>query len=113
MEQIHSKLRRAVNGYIHWCPGCNESHILPDTWQFNGNIESPTFHPSFKHTGISREFIDGNWTGNWIKDANGIVIQRLCHYMLTNGVLHYCVDCSHELVGQSVPLPDLPEHMRD
>ena len=63
-------------------------HPLPDGWTFDGNLEAPTFSPSFKHT--------------W---QNG----RVCHYILTAGMLNYCGDSTHALAGQSIPLPVLPE----
>lgn len=64
-------------------------HPLPDSgWTFSGNTDSPTFSPSFKHT----------WGEN-----------KVCHYILTDGVLQFCGDSNHELAGQSIPLPDLPE----
>lgn len=93
MSQVSSKLRRLVNGYAHWCPGCEEDHPLPDGWDFNGNLESPTFTPSFKHSGYNR------------RHQNFV-----CHYVLTDGILNFCADCTHALKSTSVPLPDLPSH---
>ncbi len=87
MSQVSSVLRRSQDGYMHWCPGCKEMHRLPDTWKFNGNLEYPSFEESFNH-GNSKE--------------------KICHYVLTNGVLNFCNDCTHALKGQSVPLPKLP-----
>jgi Family of unknown function (DUF6527) len=86
MSQVSSKLRRGEGRYFHWCPGCVETHPLPDGWAFDGNLDSPTFTPSFKH--------------DW---GNG----KVCHYILTAGVLNFCSDSTHGLAGQSVPLPDL------
>lgn len=113
MGQVSSKLRRGVGGYFHWCPGCQEMHILPDSWNFNGNLEFPTFTPSFKHTGHQIVVVEGHWTGEWVRDANGNTIPSCCHYILTNGQLNYCGDCTHSLSGQSIPLPELPPHVRD
>lgn len=84
-----TKMRRGPTQYFHWCPGCEEFHPLPDGWTFNGNLESPTFSPSFKHT-----------------INNG---KAVCHYILTAGQLNFCGDCTHDLAGQSVPLPMLPK----
>lgn len=83
-------LRRAAEegGYFHWCPACEGLHRLPDTWTFDGNLERPSFQPSFHH-----------------RRGNG----RVCHYVLTAGVLHFQADCTHALAGQSVPLPPIPE----
>ena len=114
MGQVSSKLRRGAGGYFHWCPACEEMHHLPDSWQFNGNIESPTFSPSFKHEGVRvTKDANGEWTGDWVRDVNGHTIPYICHYILTNGILNYCGDCTHGLKGQAVPLPDLPEFYRD
>jgi hypothetical protein len=114
MGQVSSKLRRYTGGYAHWCPGCEEMHRLPDTWQFNGNLESPTFSTSFKHDGqqiTKNEF--GEWTGDWVRDTAGNTIPWCCHYIVTNGILNFCGDCTHSLKGQQIPIPDLPEWLRD
>ena len=113
MAQISTKLRKIQGGYAHWCPGCEEMHQLPDSWTFDGNLENPTFSPSFKHTGVQTVIVNGEWTGEWVRDASGNAVPSVCHYILTAGQLNYCSDCTHKLVGQSVPLPVLPNFMRD
>lgn len=111
--QVSAKLRRAEGGYLHWCPGCGEMHLLPDGWTFDGNLEAPTFSPSFLHRGYKRVFADGRWTGEWQKDTGGNPIPMVCHYILTAGVLHFCGDSQHHFAGQSMPLPDLPLYLQD
>lgn len=127
MGKPNNYLRRAFNydgvgllGYSHWCPACKETHPFAvdvplrngARWSFNGNFETPSFHPSMN---ISvGPFPDGR-------------IER-CHYFLKagaelNGVMpevdasrsyiQFLGDCTHELKGQVVPLPELPEHLRD
>lgn len=113
MGQVSSTLRRCKGGYSHWCPGCEQMHILPDSWTFDGNLEKPTFSPSFKHSGILRPFVVGEWVGEWVRDENGNTIPFVCHYILTAGVLNFCGDCTHALVGKSIPLPKLPEGLTD
>lgn len=113
MGQVSSKLRRGQGAYFHWCPGCQEMHPLPDSWAFDGNLESPTFTPSFKQEGVQRVFINGKWTGAWKRDAEGKTIPFICHYILTGGVLNFCSDSTHSLAGQSLPLPDLPPELTD
>lgn len=109
MSRVSSKLRRQSNGYAHWCPACGETHPLPDGWEFDGNLECPTFTPSFKHTGAQRIVTErGDWTGEWKRDANGKPLAGVCHYVLTAGVLNFCNDCTHAMAGKAVPLPDLP-----
>ncbi len=102
MAQVSSKLRRVEGGYSHWCPGCEEMHRLPDSWKFDDNLESPTFTPSFKHSGV-----------HWARDVQGNTVPFICHYVLTAGVLNFCSDCTHSLAGKVVPLPDLPREFQD
>lgn len=113
MNQVSSKLRRVNGGFAHWCPGCEEIHVLPDSWKFNGNLGSPSFVPSFKHSGVRRIFVDGNWTGNWKRDGDGNTVPLACHYILTDGQLNFQKDCSHQLASKVVPLPNLPAGFTD
>lgn len=88
-------------------------HVLPDTWSFNGNLESPSFTPSFSHSGVQRIYQNGVWTGEWIRDLNGNLVNYVCHYVVTDGMLNFCGDCTHPLSGKIVPIPDLPDGYRD
>jgi len=107
VSQVSSKLRRGETQYFHWCPGCNEMHPLPDGWSFNGDLERPTFSPSFSQTSTRYE----SYTEAGI--GVGERTKFVCHYILTNGVLNFCGDSMHVLAGQSVPLPPLPEGFTD
>jgi hypothetical protein len=105
--QVSAKLRACGGGsgdLAHWCPGCEEMHVLPwkrGGWTFSGDLAAPTFAPSFKHS----------WRG---MSADGITpVDKTCHYVLAAGVMHFCGDCTHALVNQSVPLPDLPTELLD
>lgn len=112
--QVSSKLRRTANGYSHWCPACEEMHQLPDSWTFvNHDLERPTFTPSFLHTGVRAIWRDGEWTGEFVRDAAGKPVPLRCHYILTDGILNFCADCAHAMAGKSVSLPDLPVELRD
>lgn len=113
MSQVSSRLRRVAGGYAHWCPGCEEIHRLPDGWEFDGNLEAPTFRPSFKHEGHITEKVDGKWTGDWVRDGNGNLVPFVCHYVVTSGAIQYCADSTHSLAGKTIPMPVLPEHLRD
>lgn len=112
MGQVSTFLRRVQGGFAHWCPACEEMHRLPDGWIFNGNLERPTFTPSFKHTGVQSEVKDGKWTGEYIRDSAGKPLPWCCHYILTDGMLDFCSDCTHNLRGR-VPLPPLPADYQD
>jgi len=89
-------MRRAEGCYLHWCPGCEEVHPLPDNWSFDGNLEAPTFNPSFRRT------LPHHDTG----------ITDVCHYFLHAGQLQFLSDCTHKLAGQTVPLPSFQEGPR-
>ena len=113
MSRVSDKLRRGDGRYFHWCPACEELHQLPDRWEFDGDLENPTFKPSFRHTGIQTKKINGKWNGEWIRDSNGNTIPYVCHYVLTAGILYYCEDCTHQMANQSIPLPPLPGYEED
>lgn len=87
--------------------------MIPDTWGFDGSLEKPTFNPSVKITGKKRVIVNGQWTGEWVRDAAGSAVDECCHYNLTAGQLHFHGDSTHGLKGTIVPLPDLPLHLRD
>jgi hypothetical protein len=114
MGQISAKLRRTETGHSHWCPGCLEMHVIPDSWQFDGNLDRPTFAPSVTLSGKRRVFdANGRWTGEWIRDEAGNPIDYVCHYFLREGQLQFQNDCTHALRNQTVPLPDLPDYFQD
>jgi len=115
MGQLSSRLRSSRAGrHAHWCPGCEEMHVIPARgWTFDGNVETPSFHPSVKHTGLRTVVVDGRWTGEWVLDAAGTPIPHCCHYFLTAGELRFCSDSTHPLAGRTVALPELPAHLAD
>jgi hypothetical protein len=110
MSRVSDKLRRVEGGYAHWCPGCGEHHKIPDSWDFNGDVEVPTFSPSVRITGVQTvQDSFGRWTGEWVYGPDGKALPYCCHYFLTRGMLLFCADSTHALAGQTVPLPGLPE----
>jgi hypothetical protein len=123
MGQASAVLRRMTNGFSHWCPGCEEMHVIytarPNEypngpcWTFDGNAERPTFNPSVKITGKKTVKVNGKWTGEWVRDANGKAVDECCHYFLHEGVLKFCSDSTHALAGKNVPLPALPDFLKD
>ena len=81
------------------CPGCQREKFLwlkpeqsPDghSWHFTGTVESPTFHPSV----LSVE--------DWPEEEGG---RRVCHSWVKAGMVQFLGDSTHELRGQTVPLP--------
>lgn len=93
-----------------YCPGCNRMHEISDKdggWQFNGDFENPTFSPSVLVKGT-----------HWITDEgieivrNGGEVERrkfICHSFVKNGHIQYLNDSTHDLAGQTIELPEVPE----
>lgn len=120
MSLATPKLRRTERGFAHWCPACGEMHLLycDEThihagWRMtNADIHHPSFSPSYKHEGKQTvKDATGRWTGEWVTDpATGRALDFCCHYIITDGNIHYCADCTHSMSGQTIPMPDIPEH---
>ncbi len=101
-----------------WCPGCQETHRVPvgegpgPRWGFNGNHEAPTFTPSLLVR--SGHFVPGHAPQDpcWCQpDADGTdwgFACKQCHSFITDGRIQFLDDCSHELRGQTVPMPPWP-----
>lgn len=96
--------------YQVFCPGCKETHTIhvngkkngsKATWSFDMNLEAPTFSPSINlRTG---KYADPDWQE---PDEPGIW-SVICHSFIRNGIISFLNDCTHELKGQSVVLPDI------
>lgn len=111
--QVSSVLRRYLGGYSHWCPGCEEMHVISDDWSFNGNLDQPTFYPSIKVTGKETIKENGQWIGGWVRDAEGNALDSCCHYFIVDGRIQFCSDSTHKLAGLTVPIPELPSWLTD
>lgn len=88
------------------CPGCEMAHMIAvkdppagvanstttgPRWEFNGDLDSPTFSPSIL-------------THNPHKSR-----KRRCHSFIRDGRIQFLSDCTHALAGQTVDLPVLEE----
>lgn len=104
-----SENQPAYTALIFVCPGCISGgpdgyegiHMLAvnspshkPSWDWDGNLEKPTLNPSI----LSHELV-----------VNGVEIRARCHSFLREGVFEFLNDSTHELAGQKVPIPDLPE----
>lgn len=101
--------------YLFWCPGCKCGHgvwvtgkngVTGATWAFNGNFEKPTFSPSLK---ISRPMwvppVTPENQEQWRqKPWPQTKVEFVCHSVITNGMINFCPDSTHELAGKSVPM---------
>lgn len=80
--------------YRFQCPGCGRSHEINDGWDFNGDFDNPTFNPSVLGTG-KRPNKDEEW------------VEWRCHSYITDGQIRFLDDCTHNLAGQTVELPEI------
>lgn len=102
MSQVSPILRRARDRFFHWCPACEEMHPLPDSWRFNGDVNKPTFAPSFKQTFTY-----------WPEGADVRAgVERVCHYFITDGNIQFCHDSWHKR-SDIVAMPMIPKHVHD
>lgn len=123
MGQVSAKLRSVEGGrWMYWCQGCEEPHMVGPGWQFDGNVEAPTFSPSVLVTGGHYAPGHDSSKGCWCtfnaaqiakgEEPSGFECHR-CHTFIRGGMVEFLGDCTHALAGQTLPLPDLPDYMRD
>lgn len=79
--------------YAFDCPGCGIGHSFRvdgsgPKWSFNGDVDKPTFSPSL--------------LVRWVKGGVDVV----CHSFVRDGQMQFLNDCTHELAGITVPLPE-------
>jgi hypothetical protein len=89
----HSETQR---GYLFHCPGCKDSfgHFVLTTgkgpiWEVSKVVDDkPTVMPSIRVRS---------------RNAEG---ETICHSFIKDGKIQFLNDCTHELAGQTVELPD-------
>ena len=117
MEALSKVLRRNGNSLTFRCPGCHTNHSIPvgaapGAWGWNGNPDAPTFTPSVLVT--SGHYVAGHDPrGCWCtynaahpEEADPDFQCGRCHSYVTDGQIRFLSDCSHELAGRTVPLPE-------
>lgn len=125
MAQLSSKLRTLSDNHLgYWCQGCEMLHQVGvkegagPRWEWNGNVEFPTFKPSVLTQWYTYEppasFDDLELLE---KIRSGEIVQtrvnKICHTFITDGVVQFLGDCTHQFAGQTLPLPDLPKEWTD
>ncbi|WP_128003473.1 DUF6527 family protein [Piscinibacter defluvii] len=129
MGALSSKLRNVAGGGLtFWCAGCREAHTVwtgqgpGPRWTWNGDVERPVFGPSvLVRTG---HYADGKSPADCFicqehrahpDDDHGSWRCTICHtYVGCNGAqpgeIIYLSDCTHDLAGKVIPLPDMPQY---
>lgn len=72
--------------YYFFCPGCECYHVFDERWQFNGDLDAPTFSPSL---------LCGHTNG------------RQCHLFVRGGKIEFLPDSVHDLAGQTVTMAEI------
>jgi hypothetical protein len=82
--------------YVFFCPGCKANHVIDTTPSKNrayhvltGTFANPTIRASV------------------MSNPKNLPGRPRCHSFVTNGVIDYLNDCTHELSGKKVKLPPL------
>lgn len=93
------KIEGTKGQYMFYCPGCkgyhsvwtaDEGHQHP-IWGFNGDVEKPTITPSIRVEYPTPEKLN------------------ICHSFIKEGMIQFLGDCTHNLAGQTVELPEFDE----
>lgn len=88
-------------GYLYWeCPAQNCGLVrIPvegdRKWTWNGNLDKPTLAPSVRIT--------------WDFGVAPNRVSNCCHFNVTDGQIVFHDDCTHELKGKTLAMPDLTE----
>lgn len=97
---VGKKLNKVIDegrvAYLFECPGCGGPHMVyvdgtnrhgtPPNWEWNGDGDRPTFHPSV----------------NVAKDDP----RFHCHSWVRDGMITFLSDCHHDLKNTTVEIPD-------
>lgn len=120
MKILSPKLRETEGGLLLFhCPGCKDFHSVnleASAHYWNGSADRPTFAPGIKiETGHYAKAERGSkpagcWCDYYKRHPKETVVHRCvqCHSFIFNGQIRFESDCSHELGGLTVDLPDWP-----
>lgn len=99
------------------CPGCDDLHAVEvdpknnPCWTWDGNLVAPTVNPSIKVEGV--QWAEGD---HFYKPAHAAVAAGqpiTCHSFVRQGRWEFLGDSTHHLAAQTVPLPELPDHLTE
>lgn len=113
LHKLHKKENQEGPDYAFWCPGCGEGHavwVQPGRWEFNGNMEKPTFNPSLLiHRKMGEPPITAENFEEWKRNPwPQTKVDKICHLNVTDGQLIFHGDSTHHLSGKTVPMEPFP-----
>lgn len=110
---------KIIDGHVFiQCPGCKRRHALNidqsngrPAWQFNGDLERPTFAPSLleksgHHVPGQPQPPDCRYCAYAKENPDVDYKCGICHSFIRDGMIEFLSDCTHEMSGKTVPLPD-------
>lgn len=117
---IKGKLKIVGDRFVEFhCPGCKDTHRIKiggtehPMWSFNGDYDKPTFSPSILVR--SGHYCDHanpddcwcNFEQRFPEEGPAPFRCMRCHSFVRDGKIQFLGDCTHELAGKTVDLPDM------
>lgn len=111
------KIHEIENGtMVFHCPGCEGGHAVRvagdhPVWGWNGSLDAPTFTPSILlrsghyYTERPSETCWCTYNAEHPEDPAPFRC-TVCHSFVTDGKIQFLGDCTHNLAGQTVELPE-------
>ena len=103
---MRQRVIKTPTGWMIKCRTC-QWHEFPlngkpgASWTFNGDFINPTFTPSMNEA--------VNWPTSPHYNPEMAKYTRRCHFIITDGKINYCGDCTHELKNQSFELEEFDQ----
>lgn len=126
MSLLSPILRQTTAGLMWWCPGCKHAHhvnVAGSTgpqWTWNGELTTPSFQPSVLVRGIRQDMTDeelAEYDYAAVRQTSAELLASKfgtrCHLYVVDGQIQFLADCTHELAGQTVPIPAWPHTETD
>lgn len=85
------------NHVVFYCPACECGHMIrvggdEPVWGWNDDIEFPTFTPSI-----------------FVNRGSVNPTAPACHSFVAKGTIQFLGDCTHDMAGQTVEIPEWDE----
>lgn len=91
-----------------YCPGCQAEHLifvdLPGAWTWNRNLDKPSVSPSILVRAVvplNDSEIERVMNGEHVEP-----VLTVCHSFIEDGKIRFLNDCTHDLAGQIVDIPE-------